>query len=88
MLKNHQETKLWLKTYGDGYCRFDSNKVMLNFVLYILTPTLVLRLAGLYFYKDRYSEEFADQYTNINIYFHGSYGIWTYWNAYLYFSIE
>ena len=88
MLKSHEEMKKWLQTYGDGICRFDSNSVMINFIIYILLPSLALRLLGLYFYKDRYSEEFADQYTNINIYFHGSYGIWTYWNAYQYMGIS
>lgn len=88
MLMNSDETRKWLRTYGDGICRFDSNSVMINFIIYIILPSLGLRLLGLYFYKDRYSEEFADQYTNINIYFHGSYGIWTYWNVYVYMGIS
>lgn len=88
MIKSYEETRKWLNTYGDGICRFDSNNTMMNFILFILLPSLGFRLLGLYFYKDRYSEEFADQYTNINIYFHGSYGIWTYWNVYVWLGIS
>ena len=60
MIKSHEETTRWLSTYGDGICRFDSNNTMMNFIVFIILPSLGFRLLGLYFYKDRYSEEFAD----------------------------
>ena len=57
---NPAEHQRWVDKYGDGKCRFNSNRTIKNFVLYIMAPILILRLYCHYKYRYSYPEQFIE----------------------------
>ena len=75
----------------DGkYCDLDTNRVLVNFIVYILFPVFLARAYTHWKYSDHFRAEYLDfkeHYMYVQIFWHGTYGCWTLYNMGRYFAI-
>jgi len=58
-------------------CKFDSKAAIWNYVCFILSPVLIVKIYGHVKYMNRFSEEFKDFYRRSNYFMHVLMGGWT-----------
>jgi len=56
--KNIDKSMKWIDKYGSGQCTFDSNRVISHFVMYILSPILLIRIYSHFKYRNALPGEF------------------------------
>ena len=61
-------------------CSFDSKESISNYLIYVVSPVLLVKALGLILYRNRYSEEFKDSYRRIQYFMHVTWGTWTLFN--------
>ena len=57
-------------------------------MLYILVPSLLLRLHGYFKYRKSDPLDFKDYSSYIYVFYHGSYGLWTIYNIFRYMGVS